>query len=44
MFISEVLEDLLDPDKAGDGVRGLEEALGKGSLNTTANLYRRGSI
>ena len=32
MFISEVLEDLLDPDKAGDGVRGLEEALGKGSL------------
>ena len=28
MSLFEVLEDLIDPDKAGDGVRRLGEALG----------------
>ena len=28
MSLTEVLEDLIDPDKAGNGVRGLREALG----------------
>ena len=27
MPLSEVLEDLMDPDKAGDGVKGLKEPL-----------------